>query len=483
MNNIKKTTLKELEKAPSGVQGLDNITFGGLPRGRPTLIIGTAGAGKTMFAMEFLVKGVLEYGEPGVFVSFEEKPEELIVNFASMGFDLYHLMEEKKFNIEYIHIERNEIEETGEYDLEGLFIRLAHALDTVKAKRVVLDTLEALFSGFGSESILRAELRRLFGWLKERSMTAIITAEKGKESFTRFGLEEYVADCVIFLDHRVIEQISTRRLRILKYRGSLHGTNEFPFLISNKGITVIPVTSMKLDYTLSSKHISSGIEGLDEMAGGKGFIKGNSILISGSAGTGKTSMCAQFANACGKRGEKCLFFSFEESSDQLIKYMRHIGIDLQPWVDQGLLEFSTLRSTAFGLEMHLIHIQDEIQRFDPELVIIDPISSLVLIGAIYEVQSMMARLLDFLKTKQKTGIYTNLIKGAGHQSESMGIIASLIDTVIELKDIEQQGQYQRYLNIVKSRGTNHSRRVMSYTITSKGFEITGGIHGERTETQ
>src|SRR5215208_5827968 len=341
-----------LEKCRTGIRGFDALTGGGLPRGRPTLVCGGAGCGKTLFAMEFLVRGALHYGEPGVFIAFEESSEELSQNVASLGFDLKTLEEQGLIALDHVHVERSEIEETGDYDLEGLFLRIGFAIDSIGAKRVVLDTIETLFSGFSNEAILRAELRRLFRWLKDKGVTAIITGERGEGMLTRQGLEEYVSDCVILLDHRVDEQISTRRLRVVKYRGSVHGTNEYPFLIDEEGISVLPVTSLLLKYEVSSQRISSGIPALDKMLGGKGFFRGSSILVSGTAGTGKTSLAAYFAHETCKRKERCIYFAFEESPQQIIRNMRSIGIDLQGDVDKGLLEMHAARPTFYGLEMH-----------------------------------------------------------------------------------------------------------------------------------
>ncbi|MEO7486834.1 MAG: circadian clock protein KaiC, partial [Ferruginibacter sp.] len=384
-----KNTISRLPKCPTGISGLDEITEGGLPKGRPTLICGEAGAGKTLFGVEFIVRGIMQFNEPGVFVAFEEKSDELAVNVASLGFDLKKLVQEKKLRLDYVHIKRSEIEETGEYDLDGLFIRLGYAIDSVKAKRVVLDTLENLFSSLNNETILRAELRRLFEWLKTKGVTAIITGEKGTNQLTRQGLEEYVSDCVIVLDHRVQNQISTRRLRVIKYRGSMHGTNEYPFLIDNKGISVLPVTSLTLENEVSSERVSTGIPTLDNMLGGQGFFKGSSILVSGTAGTGKTSIAAHFANAACVRKERCIYFAFEESPEQIMRNMRSINVSLEKHVKAGLLKFHASRPTLYGLEMHLLVIYKMIQDFKPTTVILDPITNLVTIGTVSDIKSML----------------------------------------------------------------------------------------------
>ena len=380
------------EKSPTGIKGLDEITNGGLPKGRPTLVCGAAGCGKTLFAMEFLVRGATQYNEPGVFMSFEETAEELTKNVASLGFDLNRLAASKRLLIDYVRVERSEIEETGEYDLDGLFIRLEHAIDSIGAKRVVLDTVESLFAGLPNPLILRAELRRLFRWLKDKGMTAIITGEKGDNTFTRHGLEEYVSDCVIFLDHRVTDQLSTRRMRIVKYRGSTHGTNEYPFLIEEKGISVLPITSIGLNHPVSTQRISTGIPRLDTMLGGKGYFRGSSILLSGTAGTGKTSAAASFIDAACRRGERCIFFAFEESSAQIIRNMRSVGIDLEPWVTKGLLKFHAERPSVYGLETHLLTMHKAINEFKPAVVVVDPITNLISAGNPLDVKSMLTRL-------------------------------------------------------------------------------------------
>jgi circadian clock protein KaiC len=457
-----------LDKSPSGVHGLDEITEGGLPTGRPTLICGSAGCGKTLFAMQFLVHGA-EIGEPGIFVSFEETQEELEKNFASLGIDLTALIDEKKFLVEYIYTERSEIEETGEFDLEGLFIRLAYAVEQIGAKRVVLDTIEALFSGLPNEFILRAELRRMFSWLKTHGLTAIITGERGENSLTRYGLEEYVADCVILLDNPVKDKISTRNLRIIKYRGSAHGSNEYPFLIDADGISVLPITSLQLDHEASKQIISTGIPRLDIMLGKNGFYKGSSILVTGAAGTGKSSLVAQFADNTCRNGQKCLIFAFEESPKQIIRNMRSIGIDLQSWVDKGLLKFYATRPTLYGLETHLVTIYKAVNQFKPDLVIFDPVTNLITIGKQNEVKSMLTRVIDYLKKNQITTLSTAL-RQMGQFETDIGI-SSLMDTWINLKSVETNGERNRTIDIIKTRGMFHSNQVREYEITDDGIKI------------
>ncbi len=465
--------INALPKTPSGIRGFDDITFGGLPQGRPTLVCGSAGSGKTLFGMEFLVRGAIEFDEPGVFISFEESEKDLIANFASLGFDLKNLQENQSISLDYVHIDRSEIHETGEYDLEGLFVRLGLAVDSIGAKRVVLDTLEALFAGFANEAILRSEIRRLFRWLKDRGLTAVITAERGNrpEAITRHGLEEYVSDCVIILDHRVTEQISTRRLRVMKYRGSVHGTNEYPFLIDEGGFSVLPITSVDLGYEVSSERLSTGIARLDTMLAEEGYYRGSSILLSGTAGTGKTSMACLFANNVCNIGERCLYYAFEESSHQIMRNMKSIGIDLKPFIDQGLLRFEARRPTYYGLEMHLTIMYKIITAFQPSTVILDPISNLTAVGDPVEVKMVLMRLVDLLKSKQITSLFTNLIHGGVDEIESGVGVSSLIDTWILIQDIETGGEQNRCLRIVKSRGMKHSNQVREFLLTDKGVDL------------
>jgi circadian clock protein KaiC len=460
-----------LPKTPSGIQGLDEITDGGLPRGRPTLVCGGAGCGKTLFAVEFLVRGACEYGESGVFMAFEETAEELAANVGSLGFDLKKLEAEKKLAIDYVCVERSEIEETGEYDLGGLFVRIEHAIKTVGAKRVVLDTIESLFAGLPNPLLLRSELRRLFRWLKKRNMTVVVTGEKGEGTFTRQGLEEYVSDCVIFLDHRVTEQTSTRRLRVVKYRGSVHGTNEYPFLIDDSGISILPVTSLGLNHNASTERISSGIPRLDEMLDGKGYFKASTILVSGIAGTGKTSVAALLARSACERGDKCLFFAFEESTNQLVRNMHSIGIYLESYIDRGLLKVAPSRPTAHGLETHLVSIHKTVNEFQPDLVILDPITSLVTAGTSPETKSMMIRLIDFLKTRETTTFFTSLISGAETVGEREVGISSLIDTWLSLQAVRSGGERNRTLTIIKSRGMDHSNQTAEYRLHDHGLEL------------
>jgi circadian clock protein KaiC len=461
-----------LPKTPTGITGLDEITDGGLPKGRPTLICGEAGCGKTLMSLEFLVRGAMEFDEPGVFMAFEEKTSELTMNVASLGFDLDKLQDQKKIKLDYVHIDRSEIEETGEYNLEGLFIRLDHAIKTINAKRVVLDTLENLFSGLTNQAILRAELRRLFQWLKEKGVTAIITGEKGEgPALTRQGLEEYVSDCVILLDHRVINQISTRRLRVIKYRGSVHGTNEYPFLIDEEGIAVLPITSLKLEKEVSSDRISSGIPAMDTMLGGSGFFKGSSILVSGTAGTGKTSIAAYFANETCNRGDKCIYFAFEESPKQIIRNMHSINVDLQKHIDKGLLQFHASRPTLHGLEMHLVAMYKFIKKFKPEVVVLDPITNLVTVGSVSEVKSMLIRLIDFLQEEQITVMFTALTLNNVITEQTDEGVSSLVDAWLTVRDIEFNGERNRGMYIMKSRGMKHSNQVREFIITDKGLDL------------
>lgn len=464
-----------LSKSKTGIQGFDEVTMGGLPEGRPTLLCGGPGCGKTLMAIEFIVNGATLFNEPGVFVGFEEKAEELTTNVASLGFDLEKLQRSKKIRLDYVHIDRTEIEETGEYNLDGLFIRLEHAINSINAKRVALDTIENLFGGLTDQGILRAELRRLFQWLKDKKVTTIITAERGENMLTRHGLEEYVSDCVILLDHRIVNQISTRRLRIIKYRGSVHGTNEYPFLIDEDGITVLPVTSLKLDKEVSTKRVSTGIQALDKMFGGKGFFKGSSILVSGTAGTGKTSIAASFADASCKRNEKCMFFAFEESPRQIIRNMRSIGINLETHINKGLLEVYSSRPGLYGLEMHLTNIYKLVKKFKPQAVILDPITNFQSIGLITDVNAMLLRLLDHLQNEGITVMLTALNSGElEHIDEN---VSSLVDSWLLLRDVEFDGERNRELFIMKSRGMQHSKEVREFIISSKGLDIVDVYRG------
>ncbi len=474
MTKANKITLPDtlsLLKTPTGIKGLDEITGGGLPQGRPTLVCGGTGCGKTLLAMEFLVRGATQFGEPGVFMSFEEKFGELSKNFASLGFDLNELVNQNRLAIDYVHIEPSEIEEAGEYDLEGLIIRLGYAIDTIGAKRVALDTIEALFSGLTDENILRSELRRLFRFLKDKGVTAIVTGEQGERTFTRFGLEEYVADCVIFLNHTVDHQVATRRLRIVKYRGSAHGTNEYPFLIDHQGFSIMPLSSLGLDHPASTERISTGIARLDAMLDGKGYYRGSSILVTGTAGTGKSSLAAHFVDAACRRGERCLYFAFEESQKQIIRNMRSIGIDLGQWIDQGLLQFQNARTTIYGLEMHLVVMHRMIEDFNPDIVVVDPISNLVAAASKAEVKSMLSRMIDYLKIKQITAFCTDLTSTSGTLELNSTDISSLMDTWLLLQVLETSGERNRGLYLLKSRGMAHSNQVREFILSSNGAQL------------
>lgn len=461
---------RTLEKVPTGIRGLDQVTHGGFPKGRTALVCGGPGAGKTLLGFEFLLRGILQYDEPGVCVAFEETADEMITNMASLGYNLTALIQEKKLAIDHVQVERKLIEETGEYDLEALFIRLRHAIEHVKAKRVLLDTIELLFLGLKDQGLVRSELRRLFHWLKDVGVTSVITAEAGANSLTRYGMEEYVADCVILLDHRVNEQVSTRRLRVMKYRGSAHGTNEYPFLMDEQGISVVPITSLGLSHSAQTERISSGVASLDTMLSGKGFFRGSSILVTGSAGTGKSSFAAAFADAACSRGERALYFAFEESPSQILRNMGSIGINLNRWLKRGLLKIHASRPTTIGLEGHLAVLHKDIEEFDPSVVVIDPITNLVSVGDIGSVKAMLTRMIDMLKSKGITALFTNLVI-LGDVDETVVGISSLMDVWLVLRTVEQGAERVRRLNLLKSRGMAHDTATHGFTLSDKGIMI------------
>jgi circadian clock protein KaiC len=460
-----------LPKAPTGIAGLDEITNGGLPRGRPTLVVGGAGCGKTLLALEFLVRGAREYGEPGVFMSFEETEDDLVENARSLGFDLPRLSARRRLLLDHVRLERSELTESGEYDLEGLFIRLGHAIDSIGAKRVVLDTIEVLFSGLSDRFLVRAELARLFRWLKTKHVTAIVTGERDAGHLTRHGLEEYVSDCVILLDQRVMEQSATRRLRILKYRGSAHGVNEMPFLIDDHGVSVLPITSLGLAHEASTAHLSTGVAGLDGMFGKKGYFRGNSVLVSGTAGTGKSSLAVHFADAACRRGERCLYFAFEESPSQIARNMGSIGIDLAPWMRRDLLRIHAQRPTALGLEAHLVTMHRFIDDWRPRVVVVDPVTNMIAVGSETEVKAMLARLIDFMKLRQVTALFTSLTEGGGSAERTDLGVSSLMDVWMLVGNLEANGERNRTIQIVKARGMAHSNQVREFVMTDRGVTL------------
>lgn len=458
-----------LDKAPTGIRGLDEITNGGLPRGRISLVSGGPGSGKTLLATEFLVRGVREFGDPGVFVAFEETAEELVQNTSSLGFDLQELVDEGKVLLDFVFIERTEFEETGEFDLEGLFVRLNHAIDSVGAKRVVLDTIETLFAGLPNEAIVRAELRRLFRWLKEKGVTTIVTGERGGETITRYGLEEYVSDCVIVLDHRIVEQISTRRIRIAKYRGTEHGTNEYPFVIADHGMVVTPITSLRLEHLAPSEYVPTGVEGLDAMLNGHGFYRGSTVLMTGTAGTGKSIFAASYARAACERGERCVYFAFEEAPAQIVRNMRSVGNDLQAYIDEGLLRIIASRPMMHGLETHLANIHASIEDLKPEAVVMDPITNFSSVGGTWQVTALLSRLIDYFKMNEITALFTSLTEASGPASE-VGT-SSLMDTWVLLSNDEINGARTRLIRVLKSRGMAHSNQNKEFVLTDDGVDI------------
>ncbi len=469
--NGRRPAIRPLAKAPTGIPGLDEITNGGLPRGRPTLLCGGAGCGKTLLALEFLVRGALEFNEPGVFMSFEETADDLVENARSLGFDLERLSARRRLLLDSVRFSGSELTETGEYDLEGLFIRLGHAIDSIGAKRVVLDTIELLFSGLSDGFVVRAELARLFRWLKTKRVTAIVTGEQAGERLTRHGIEEFVSDCVILLDQRVREQSATRRLRILKYRGSAHGGNEMPFLIDDHGVSVLPITSLGLAHEASTAHVSTGVAGLDAMFAKKGYFRGNSVLVSGTAGTCKSSLAAHFVGAACRRGERCLYFAFEESPTQITRNMRSIGIDLEQWIRRGLLRVHAARPTALGLEAHLVTMHRLIDEYQPRVVVVDPVTNLIAVGSDVEVKAMLARLIDFMKLRQITALFTSLtLGGAPAEVTDLGV-SSLMDVWMLLGNREANGERNRSIQIVKARGMAHSNQVREFVMTDHGFTL------------
>lgn len=466
-------------KAPTGVRGLDEILQGGLPAGRPTLVCGGPGSGKTLLGISFLVNGALACDEPGVLMSFEQTAEELAQDVASLGFDLPDLVATRRLLIDYVHLDRSEVEETGEYDLEGLFVRLDHAVRSIGAKRVVLDTIESLFAGFDNASVLRAELRRLFRWLRDHRLTVVVTGERGETTLTRHGLEEYVSDAVIRLDHRVEDQISTRRIRVIKYRGSHHGTNEYPFLIDEDGLSVLPVTSLTLQHDASSERVSSGLASLDGMLDGQGYYRGSTVLISGTAGTGKTTLAAHFADAACRRGERCLYFLFEESPQQMTRNMGAAGIALAPWVDRGLLQFRADRPSRYGLERHLMTVHRAVEQFHPDVVVIDPVTNLLMVGTQHDVRAMLTRIIDFLKTHGITALFTSLTPGGDEMATTQTMISSLMDTWILTTTEQVDRRRHRWIHVLKSRGMAHSDETREFRITGTGIEILSSAHVTR----
>ena len=464
-----------LPKTPTGIGGLDDLTLGGLPAGRSTLLCGAAGCGKTLFGLTFLVNGATQFGEPGVFMSFEERAEDLTANVASLGYDLGKLVTDGRIAIDHVRVERSEIEESGDYDLEGLFVRLGYAIDTIGAKRVVLDTIEALFSSLTDTAVLRAELRRLFEWLKDRGVTSIITGERGEGQLTRHGIEEYVSDCVILLDNRVEDMVTTRRLRVVKFRGSAHGTNEYPFLIDGHGISVMPITSAGLAHGVSEEIVPTGVPDLDAMLGRRGFYRGSSVLISGLAGTGKSTFGAAFADAACRRGERCLFFAFEESPDQVVRNMRSVGIDLSGHRAAGLLRFEATRPSVYGFEMHLARMNRDIALYAPSVLVVDPISALR--GPSLEIHATLVRLADICKTRGITALFTSL-SGAGElMTDGERSVSSLMDSWISLRDVEANGERNRVLYLLKSRGMSHSKQLREFRLSDGGIALVDAYVG------
>ncbi len=459
-------------KSLTGIKGFDVISNGGLPKQRLTLVSGGPGAGKTFFSMQFLINGVMKFQEPGLFVSFEETEKEIIQDFASLKFPLKKLVASNKIILDYVHIASSDFSQTGVYNLEGLFIRIQDAINRYKIKRVVLDTIETLFGLLNNQALIRNELKRLFRWLKEKGITAIVTAEKGQleNSISRYGLEEYVADCVIVLDRRQLNDISTRRMMIIKYRGSSHGGNEYPFSIDEMGFHVLPLTSLKLNYTVSKVQISTGIKRFDTMLGGKGYYKGSSILITGTAGVGKSSFGAAFANNICKEGGKCLYFAFEESLSQILRNMNSLGINLERWDKTGQLRCIPIRTNQCGLEDHLVKMLNVIDEFKPDAIVVDPVSNFINVGNSLSVKMMLSRLVDFIKEKQITSMFISLLK-EGENANTAEAVSSLMDTWIMLRFVQSYGERNRVISIIKSRGMKNSNQMREVIFSNNGIDL------------
>ncbi len=468
-----------IAKAPTGIVGLDQVTSGGLPRGRTTLIAGPAGSGKTLFAVEFLVRGAREHGEPGLLVTFEETPAELAANVASLGFDLDALVAGNLLRLDHVRVDPGELHGAGGYDLDGLFIRLGHAIDAIGARRVALDTIDTLFSRLPDPADLRYELVRLFRWLKERGVTSIVTGERSDAALTRHGLEEFVSDCVIVLDHRVDAEASVRRMRIVKYRGSSHGADEYPFLIDEDGLSVTPLSAAGLTYDVSTERVSTGIVDLDVMLGGDGVFRGSAVLLSGTAGTGKTSIAGSFVDAACRRGERCVFFSFEESASQIVRDLASIGLDLQPWIDADLLTFDSVRPTASGLERHLSRMQGLIETFRPTVVIVDPVTSFNAIADPRSVASIITRLMDVCRTRRITSVFTSLSEGGSPVEATTANISSVADVWLLVKDLEAGGERNRVLYVLKARGLAHSNQMREFVLSDAGIHLVPLYVGEQ----
>lgn len=459
-----------VDKAPTGVRGFDVITGGGVPRGRATLVTGASGTGKTLFGVEFLVRGAVEHGEPGVLISFEETADDIAANVAGLGFDIPALRAQGLLAVDAFVSDGTQEVTAGPFDLDGLFLRLDAAVASVGARRLVIDTIESLFGRLHDEVALRGELVRLFHWIKARGLTAVITGEQGQGGrLTRFGIEEYVSDCVIVLDTRLHDDVSTRRLRVAKYRGSTHGTNQYPFVITERGFAVLPLTAMGLTYDAPDDRISSGVPALDEMLGG-GILRASTVLVSGSAGTGKTTIAAQAVEAACERGERALFVTFEESPAQLMRNMRSVGIDLQRWIDAGRLRIEAERSTAMGLEEHLVALDRYIEEAQPTVVALDALGSLGRVGTGTAVTATVARQVDAMKSRGITSVLT-VLAGEGEGEAASLAVSSLTDTWLLLRNVERDGERNRLLFVIKSRGTAHSNKVREFLLTESGAQL------------
>jgi len=459
---------KTIPKTATGIPGLDQILNGGLPKGRVTLVVGNSGTGKTLLGIEFLVNGIRQHDENAILVTFEESASKVTENVSSLGFDLNNLQDDGKLTVMAFKVDLPE-KNRGYFDFSPLLVLLEEAIVCIGAKRVVLDTIELLFGAYSDQTTARIELVKLMRWLEDRGVTAIITGESGNNALTRFGIEEYVSDCVIVLDHRVREEISTRLLRVMKYRGSVHGTNEYPFLIAKNGFIVLPVSSLSLDYAVSRERVSVGVPELDEMLSG-GPYRGSTTLVTGVSGTGKTSVAMSMVNAACARGERSLVLLYEESAFQLERDMGSIGINLKRWTDSGMLKIWASRPLEYGLENHLAIFINMLESFKPAIVAIDGLTAFSRGGFDPDVFIFITRKIGILKARGITTVLTTLKKDVEDESSSLHI-SSLTDTGILLRNIEKNGERNRLLAVTKSRGTAHSNQLREFTLSSDGIRL------------
>ena len=461
----------------TGVKGLDDVLGGGIPQGHAMLLVGKPGTGKSILSMEYLLHGIELHKENGVYISFEESEKQIISNAASFGWKFEEMVKKNKLAISYIDMQPEQMRTVGDYDLSALILRVKGAIKKVNARRVVIDGINNLLSTFDDERIIRSDLLRLIREIKEVNATIFITGERGHDSWSKMGFEEYLADGLMHLDNRTDGNYQTREIQVVKCRGINHYTGKSPFIINSEGMSIRPLITADFDYKVLKSRVSTGIADIDNMLGGKGLYRGSTVYITGPSGAGKTSISSSFANGACSRGERALFLAFEESSDQIIRNMKSIGLSLDKWVNEKLLYFYTARATTNSLEGHLDNIMTMVREVEPTCVVLDPISAFRPIANENETKLMLIRLNDYLRARKITTVFTALSSDGEYSEHADVQLSSIADTWIVVRIMDYKGERNNVMQLMKSRGMSHSRQMKEMYFTGNGLKLQNVYQG------